>query len=117
MNQDTITPGKTTVAVDVLLTIAKLTTLNVPGVSRMSGTPTRRVKHMLHRQMEDGVEISVEDEAVRVDLFVVIEKDHNLREVGRNIQHEVARAISDMIGMQVGWINVHIEDIDYFVEN
>ena len=116
MNQDTITPGKTTVAMDVLVTIAKLTTLQVPGVSRMSHTPSRQVKRLLHRQIDDGVEISVEDEVVRVDLYLVIENGYNLREVGRNIQHEVARAISDMIGMQVGWINVHIEDIDYVVE-
>ena len=30
-----------------------------------------------------------------------------------NIQKEVARAISEMVGMEPGQINVHIEDIDY----
>jgi uncharacterized alkaline shock family protein YloU len=36
-----------------------------------------------------------------------------MREVSRNIQHDVARAISTTVGMQVGRINIHIEDMDY----
>jgi uncharacterized alkaline shock family protein YloU len=36
-----------------------------------------------------------------------------MREVSRNVQSQVARAISDMVGMQVGRVNIHIEDVDY----
>jgi uncharacterized alkaline shock family protein YloU len=39
-----------------------------------------------------------------------------MREVSHNIQYEVARAISEMVGMPVGRVNIHIEDIDYPVE-
>ena len=34
------TPGKTTIALEVLVTIAKLTTLSVDGVSRMATVPS-----------------------------------------------------------------------------
>jgi uncharacterized alkaline shock family protein YloU len=44
---------------------------------------------------------------------VILKNDVNMREVSRNIQHDVARAISTMVGMQVGRINIHIEDMDY----
>ena len=114
MSDQSITPGKTTISVDVLLTIARLTTLEVPGVSRMSNVPTKRFKTMLlHRQEQDGLHIEVVDDLVYTDLYVVLEPDVNIREVGRNIQIAVARAITEMIGMQVGIVNVHVEDIDY----
>jgi uncharacterized alkaline shock family protein YloU len=29
------------------------------------------------------------------------------------IQEKVSRAITEMVGMEVGKINIHIEDIDY----
>ena len=109
--------GKTTIAIDVLLTIASLTTLNVSGVSRLSQTPTYRVKDIFKRgQTFEGVDIEVQDDIVYADLFVILMNDVNIRDVSRNIQHDVARAISEMVGMQVGRINVHIEDIDYPTE-
>jgi uncharacterized alkaline shock family protein YloU len=114
MSDQSITPGKTTISVDVILTIARLTTLEVPGVSRMSSVPSRRFKTMLlHRQEEDGLHIEVVDDLVYTDLYVILESDVNIREVGRNIQIAVARAITEMIGMQVGDVNVHVEDIYY----
>ena len=114
MSDQPITPGKTTISIDVLLTIAKLTTLEVPGVSCMSSVPSRRFKTMLlHRQEQDGLHIEVVDDLVYTDLYVVLLPDVNIREVGRNIQIAVARAITEMIGMQVGVVNVHVEDIDY----
>ena len=109
--------GKTTIAIDVLLTIASLTTLNITGVSRLSHPPTPRVKDLLKRgQMFEGVLIEVQDDTVYVDLYIIMKHDINIRDVGRKIQSEVARAISEMVGMQVGRINIHVEDIDYPLE-
>jgi uncharacterized alkaline shock family protein YloU len=114
MTEYSVTPGKTTISIDVILTITRLTTLDVPGVRRMSQVPSRRFRTMLlHRQEEDGLHVEVVDDVVYTDIYVVLESDVNIREVGRNIQTAVARAITDMIGMQVGVINVHVEDIDY----
>ena len=114
MNENSVTPGKTTISIDVILTITRLTTLDVPGVHRMSQVPSRRFRTMLlHRQEEDGLHVEVVDDVVYTDIYVVLESDVNIREVGRNIQSAVARAITEMIGMQVGVINVHVEDIDY----
>jgi uncharacterized alkaline shock family protein YloU len=116
MSDNFVTPGKTTISIDVILTITRLTTLDVTGVRRMSQVPSRRFRTMLlHRQEEDGLHVEVVDDVVYTDIYVVLEPDVNIREVGRNIQTAVARAITEMIGMQVGVINVHVEDIDYSV--
>ena len=108
--------GKTTIAPEVLLTIARLTTLDVPGVSRMSPVPGG-VNRLFKRGFGDGVRIDIrEDETVYADLYIILESDVNIRDVSRLVQHRVARSISDMVGMQVGRVNIHIEDIDYPVE-
>ena len=39
--------------------------------------------------------------------------DVNIREVGREVQNQVARAIQEMVGTPVQRIDVHVEDIDY----
>lgn len=118
MTTNAITPGKTTIAVEVLLTVARLTTLGVPGVNRMGHGSANRVTGLLRRHnQEEGVEIEVKDDVVYADLFVILDKEVNVRQVGRSIQQEVSRAIMDIVGMQVGWINVHIEDIEYIQES
>ncbi len=104
--------GKTTISPDVLLTTVRLTTLLVDGVSRLS--PVRAgVNRLFRRGYGEGVRIEIKEDSVYADIYVILNADVNIREVSRNIQHDVGRAISEMIGMQIGRINVHIEDIDY----
>jgi uncharacterized alkaline shock family protein YloU len=118
MDNSLITPGKTTIAIDVLLTIARLTTLSVPGVNRFSRLPSRRMKNMFKgRGHDDGVQIEVEDDTVYIDLFVILDSDVNIQEVGHSIQSSVSRSIIEMIGMQVGRINIHVDDIYYELDN
>ena len=108
-------PGKTTVAPDVLVTIARMSALNVPGVSRMAHV-SGGVNRIFKRKIHDGVRIEVEDNIVNAEIYVILDPDVNIREVGRNIQEQVARAIHEMIGMEIGQIEIHIEDIDYIEE-
>ncbi len=104
--------GKTTIAPDVLLTIARLTALSVPGVSRLSAIPGGFDRFFRHGDNE-GVRITVENNVVYIDLYVILQKDLNVRDISRSVQAQVARAISEMVGMEVGRVNIHIEDIDY----
>lgn len=107
--------GKTTIAPEVLLTIAQLTSLEVPGVSRMGSVPAS-VDRLFQRGYGEGVRIDIREEVVNIDLHLILLKDVNIRDISRQVQHNVARAISEMVGMQVGRVNIHIEDIDYSAE-
>ena len=108
-------PGKTTVAPDVLVTIARMSALSVPGVSKMAQV-TGGVNRLFKRGTNDGVRIEVEDNIIVASLYLILKKDVNIREVSRNVQQAVARAIIEMTGLEVGHVNIHIEDIDYKVE-
>lgn len=103
--------GKTTVSPDVLVTIARLSALSVPGVSRMAQVPGG-VNRLFKRGIGDGVRIEVEDNVVVANLYLILKPHVNIREVSRNVQHQVARALQEMVGMDVGGIDIHIEDID-----
>jgi uncharacterized alkaline shock family protein YloU len=108
--------GKTTVSPDVLVTIARFSALSVPGVSRMAQVPGG-VNRLFKRGMGDGVRIEVEDNLVTANLYLILKQHVNIREVSRNVQHQVARALQEMVGMDIGGIEIHIEDIDVAEES
>ena len=112
MTEDTRPPGKTTIAPTVLLTIARLSTLEIDGVNQMSHVPPN-VGSLFKREQAEGVRIEIEENRVYADLYVILDHDCNMREVSRQIQQAVARAIVEMVGMEIGRVNVHIEDISY----
>jgi uncharacterized alkaline shock family protein YloU len=106
--------GKTTLTPDVLLTIARMAALEVEGVKGMA--PVKGSVNSLFGRGFEGVRMVVEDNNVVVDLYLVLESDINIREVSRSVQQTVARAIVEMTGLEVGRVNIHIEDIDYTAE-
>jgi uncharacterized alkaline shock family protein YloU len=113
-----ISQGSTTIAPEVLLTIAQLTALSVPGVSRLSHIQGAGVNRLIKpSQYREGVKIDVVDDLVTVDIYIILKNDVNVREISHNIQREVARAITEMVGMTVDRVNIHIEDIDYTSAN
>jgi uncharacterized alkaline shock family protein YloU len=107
--------GKTTIAPEVMLTIARLTTLNVPGVSAMSNV-SGGVNRLFKRGYGDGVRMDIREDVVYIDLYLILRKGVNIRDTSRQVQREVARAISEMVGLHVGRVNIHVEDIDYSAE-
>lgn len=107
--------GKTTIAPDVLISIARLSALGVQGVHQLVEAPTD-VKTIFKSHKQNGVQIMVENNTVYADLYLILNSDVNVREVSKNIQSQVGRAISEMVGMEVGKINIHVEDIHYGAE-
>lgn len=106
--------GKVIIAPDVLITIARLTTLSVPGVAHMAGG-WGQVSRWLRKGTAtgDGVQINVQGNTVAVDLYIVVEQGTNMLQVSRRIQKEVARAIENLVGMVVREVNIHIEDVEF----
>jgi len=105
--------GSVRISPEVLATIARLTTLSVPGVVRMyTGLPSNVDRLLRGRGSSDGVRIQVVDSAVGVDLTVVAYSGVNLYELGQTIQNQVARAIQNLVGMPVLAVNVRIEDVE-----
>ncbi len=105
--------GKVTIAPEVLVTIARLTTLKTPGVARLGSGSFGGINRVLPRGVaKDGVKIQVENEGVTVELHVIARHDANMLELGQRIQSSISRAIAEMVGMKVNAVNVYIEDVE-----
>ncbi|MGC9348729.1 MAG: Asp23/Gls24 family envelope stress response protein [Anaerolineae bacterium] len=109
MVENSAIPGMVTVEPTVLETIARLTTLEVPGVV---GVVERDMDRLLGVPGK-SVAVQVRDKRVVVDLHILAGPDRSLLQLGRKVQYEVTRAIQQMIGMPVEAVNVHIEDVVY----
>ena len=71
------------------------------------------MNRLFKRGAGEGVRIETEENTVYIDMHLILHENVNIREVSRNVQQNVTRAIQEMVGMDVGYINIHIEDIDY----
>lgn len=105
-------PGKTTIAPGVLVRIAQLTSLSVPGVAGMAAIPGG-VNRLFRREAGDGVRIELDNNSVAADLYLTLDYGVEVRKVSRKVQREVARALEEMVGMKVTRVDVHIEEISF----
>lgn len=60
---------------------------------------------------KNGVALTIKDNTVSADLYIVVATGVNIVDVGSAIQNEVASAIEEMVGMQVREVNVYIQDV------
>ena len=102
--------SKVTIAPDVLVSIARLTTLATPGVASLCSTGVRAI---FGGRGAGGVRVAVEDEHVTVDVRIVVEHGTNMLQMSQGLQCRIARAIQDMVGMDVTAVNIYILDVEF----
>ena len=103
MNEKERVPGNTTVAPEVIETIVKMTADDTVSVSRLYSS----------NNAQNGVKMKIVDGAVNADVYIVLEADCSTLEVCKRLQKKIERAIKEMVGMNVGYVNIHIEDFNY----
>ncbi len=101
-----IIPGRITVAPQVLRDIIQQTIAQVPGVARLA---EMRVGPWA---LSGGVRLMMINDRVRIDLALVVRPDRPFREIARQVQEEIARAIHDLTGLEVAAVNVLIADVE-----
>ncbi len=96
-------PGAVTIAPGVLTTIVRMTTLAHPG-PRLRGKGAQA----------EGLRVDVsDDDAVTVDVHVIADPSASLTDLGKELQTQIARALEDMVGMEVRSVNVFIDKIEF----
>jgi len=103
--------GVVRVARQVLLTIIVNVTSGIPGVIRMARGNDQWSRFLGREIPGEGVALTIKDNTVSVDLYIVVASGVQIVEVGSAIQEEVASAIEDMVGMRVHEVNVYIQDV------
>ncbi len=103
--------GTVSISPEVLLDVVRLTALSTPGVARLCSDRPNGISRLLSGKAREGIHIEIEDNSVSIDLYIVAEPDAQMLGLGQTLQHEVNRAIHEVVGMPVKEINVHIEDV------
>ncbi len=103
--------GVVRVARQVLSTIVINTALQIPGIVRMAQVNDQWARLLGREVPRQGVALTIKNNTVAADLYLIVESGSNIVEVGTAVQEEVASAIEEMIGMQVQDVNVYIQDI------
>ena len=103
--------GVVRVARQVLITIVVNATLQIPGVVRIAQNGEQWSRLLGRELPKQGVVLTVKDNTVSTDLYVVVASGTNIVEIGTAIQKEIASEIEEMVGMQVREVNVYIQDV------
>jgi uncharacterized alkaline shock family protein YloU len=103
--------GVVRVARQVLITIVVNATLQIPGVVRIAQNGEQWSRLLGRELPKQGVVLTVKDNTVSADLYVVVASGTNIVEIGTAIQKERASEIEEMVGMQVREVNVYIQDV------
>jgi len=105
--------GKVVVAPEVLVTIVQQTVLATPGVVKLHGHWPENIGKLFGiHTVGEGVAIQVDNDALIIDVHVVADMDAQMLELGRALQQAINRSITDIAGLEVKAVNIHIEDVE-----
>jgi uncharacterized alkaline shock family protein YloU len=112
-NQRQLPAGTIEVAPRAIASIVSCAAEQSYGVVGMAPHSFRDgVARVLHqRDAHQGVEVRIGDEAIEIDLYVIVGYGTRIGEVARNVQENVRYAVERALGMQVGPINVRIQGL------
>ena len=103
--------GVVRVARQVLITIVVNAALQIPGVVRIAQNKDQWSRLLGRELPRHGVGLTIKDNTVSTNLYIVVASGIDIVETGTAIQEEVASAIEEMVGMQVREVNVYIQDV------
>ena len=101
--------GTVNISEEVVAAIAALAVSEVEGVYGLSSSFTADLAQLLGKKnMSKGVKLSIEENVVTVECFVVINYGVEIPAVAANIQDSVIGAVESMTGLKVAAVNVDI---------
>lgn len=101
--------GTVNISEEVIAAIAALAISEVDGVYGLSSSFTADLKELLGKKnMSKGVKLTLEEETVTVECFVVVTYGFEIPTVAANIQEAVTTAVESMAGLKVNEVNVDV---------
>lgn len=104
--------GNIHISEEVLAVISAAAALEVEGVSSLTGG--KDLTELLGRKnMAKGVRITVNGEAVTVELSLLIKYGSSILEVAEKVQEAVGAAVEATSGLNVEAVNVHVCGVSF----
>ncbi len=107
-------PGRIEISRHAIATLVAEMALQCYGVVGLTGK-TRfddwRKGLLNLADVHHGVNVSLVDGAVTVDLYVIVEFGTRISEVARSLMHRVEYTLEQNVGLPVTAVNVHVQDL------
>lgn len=105
--------GTITISSEVIAEIVGRAAAESYGIVGMAPRTGGRVGKLLSRdRLTQGIAVAaVDGGGLRIDVHVVVEHGLNLAEVGATLRSRVAYEVGRLTGLEVGSVEVHIEDV------
>jgi len=104
--------GTVRVADEVVCVIAGLAATEAKGVASLAGNITNSsIPKKGAKALSKGVRVNLEEGKVNVDLALTIDYGYSVPEVSLDVQERVKSSIESMTGIEVGEVNIRVEDV------
>ena len=108
--------GQITYANEVISTIVTVATLEVEGISGITGGGA--ISGIITRgRTPRCVKVDVKGDQVSVDISVSVDYGIPIQKVGRNCQENVRKSIETMTGLKVERVDLHVVSVSFEKEN
>jgi uncharacterized alkaline shock family protein YloU len=106
--------GSVKVANEVIAHIASMTASQVQGVAGMYPAKARDGHRVLPlASLHKGVRVDMGNDALNLELFLVVDHSAHVPTVAAEVQRQVADAIEQMLGLEVRQVNVFVGDVRF----
>jgi uncharacterized alkaline shock family protein YloU len=111
--------GKVNISDEVVAIVAGVATTECYGLVGMASRKIQDgIAELLGRDsLSKGVVVKLEDNAVEIDLYIIVEYGVNILEVARNVMDKVRYTVENMLGLKVKDVNVNVQGIRYREKN
>ncbi|TDW72168.1 putative alkaline shock family protein YloU [Curtobacterium sp. PhB25] len=107
--------GKTVIDDTVVSKVAGIAAREVNGVHSLGGGAARAIGALRdaigQRDFGQGVKVEVGEKQVAADIVIVAEYPVSLQQVADGVRSSVARALEQIVGMEVAEVNVIVQDV------
>lgn len=99
------------IAIATLAVETALSSYGVVGLASRSKFDDWRRSLLRGVYAHPGVTVSVDDGAIVVDLYIIVEYGTRISEVARSVMHRVQYTLEQTVGLPVGAVNIHVQGL------
>jgi uncharacterized alkaline shock family protein YloU len=112
MSQESNPLGSIEISPTAIATIASQAVLHSYGVVGMAAkNVVDGLTNMLTRDPRHGVEVHVNDGAISIDVYVIVEYGTRVSSVASSVSNAVRFQVEKALGSPVGDINIHVQGL------
>lgn len=106
--------GRIEISEEAIATIAGVAALECYGLVGMCSRSRLKdnfVELLGRENLSRGVEVTINDDRVIIDLFIIVGYGTRISEVAQNVMDKVKYTVESLIGLQVDQVNVNVQGV------